>query len=173
MCLCPPVLWRLLCQSAPMMNNDMRQTIFILGGMLFILMCVGCKNAPADVISKALASTNVLFQPNLQEPITLSRSEAETLKRIVRRFNQRSNVRVEKDILPHELGRFILGDTRFGWLGKMLYFHDAATERYFMVEDTILGELAEAYFEVQGQPPLKNPSQDQWKEILSALEKSK
>jgi len=148
----------------------MPRAIFFIGAILFILICEGCDNHASEVISHALASTNVLFQPNLQEPITLSASQAETVKRIVKRFNG-PGVGVVKDILQHESGRFIMGKEHFGWLGRSLYFYDPKKEKYYFVEDDTLGNMADHYFKVQGQPPLKSPSQEQWKEILSTLEK--
>jgi hypothetical protein len=133
----------------------------------------GCAKAPTDRINQALASTNVTFVPNLQPPIMLSPPQAEAVKRVVRRFNQPTEVRTETDILPHESGGFVLGGVRFGWLGRMLYIQDARRKRYYVVEDAVLARLSEAFFRAEGpQPPLKYPSQEEWQQILTALEEA-
>jgi hypothetical protein len=124
------------------------------------------------MISEALNSTNVVFQPNLQPHITLSHAQAQTIKSIVKRFKEPSLVRTQKDILPHESGAFVLGGVHFGWLGRMLYVRDPRTGRYYIVEDTVLTQLSDAFFKAQGQsPPLKYPSQEEWQKILVVLEK--
>jgi hypothetical protein len=149
----------------------MRQAILILEGLLVILMCEACKKPRAEVISRALNSTNAFFLSDVQEPIILTQAEVEKIKGIVERFNQRSNVRPEKEIFTSEYGRFILGESQFRWLGKMLYIHDSKTETYYIVEDDALGIMSMKYFKELGTPPYKKLSQDQWKEVLSVLEK--
>jgi hypothetical protein len=125
-----------------------------------------------DVVTKALSSTNAVFQPNLQDPIILSSRQIETVKRIVGHYKIRSKVRVEKDILPAPEGAFVLGAVRFHWLGNMLYFHDHDANRYYIVEDATLNEMSHTFFEVEGQrPPLQYPSHEQWIKILFVLEK--
>jgi len=151
----------------------MRQILMSVGVAIpLFLMSGGCTKAPVSLITVALNSTNIVFQPNLQPPITLSDAQAQTVKSIVERFREPSQVRAEKDILPHESGAFVLGGVHFGWLGRMLYVHDPRTARYYVVEDMTLARLSEAFFKAQGQkPPLKYPSQEEWRQILTVLEK--
>jgi hypothetical protein len=131
----------------------------------------GCTKAPVSLITGALSSTNVVFKPNLQPAITLSDSQAQTIKSIIERFKEPLQVRSENDILPYESGAFILGNVHFGWLGTTLYIRDSRTERYYVVEDPALTRLSGAFFEAQGQsPPLRYPSQEEWQKILTLLD---
>ena len=140
--------------------------------MLFIVFNEGCNRPPPDVLKKALSSTNAVFEPNLQEPIPLSPRQTEAIRRIIERFQQRSQVQIRKDIGPSETGAFVFGDVHFGWLGSLLYLYDPNAKRYYVVEDPLLGQLAKAYFKAEGsQPPLVYPSPEKWREILLILEK--
>jgi hypothetical protein len=153
---------------------SMRQILINLGlGIQLLFMSGGCTKVPANLITEALRSTNVVFEPNVQPPITLSDAQARTIKRIVERFREPSQVRAEKDILPHKSGGFVLGSVHFGWLGRMLYVRDPKGGRYYVVEDVALSRMSEAFFKAQGpQPPIKYPTQEEWQQILTALEKA-
>jgi hypothetical protein len=131
----------------------------------------GCTKAPVSLITRALSSTNAVFKPNLQPAITLSDSQAQTIKSIIERFKEPSQVRSEKDILPYESGAFILGNVNFGWFGRTLYIRDHSTERYYVVEHPALARLSEAFFKAEGQSaPLKYPSREEWQKLLTLLE---
>jgi hypothetical protein len=100
-----------------------RRAILIYSGAVSILLGAGCKAPLGDVISQALSSTNVTFQPHFQEPIALSPPQSQTIRSIVARFHQRSQVRINGDT-PVPDGVFILGDVRFRWLANVLYIYD-------------------------------------------------
>ncbi len=150
-----------------MMN--VRRIALSLVGMLFIVFNEGCNRPLLDVIKKALSSTNVVFEPNLQEPIPLSSRQAEAIRRIIERFHQNSQVQIRKDIGPSESGAFVFDDVHFGWLGSLLYLYDANAKRYYVVQYPLLGQLAEAFFKAAGYP-FQNPSPEKWREILLILE---
>jgi hypothetical protein len=149
-----------------------RRAILIYSGAVSILLGAGCKAPLGDVISQALSSTNVTFQPHFQEPIALSPPQSQTIRSIVARFHQRSQVRINGDT-PVPDGVFILGDVRFRWFANVLYIYDEKTKRYYVVKDPILEKMMKAFFKAQGtKPPLQDPSRAQWLEILSVLEKT-
>lgn len=152
---------------------NLRTVICTLSLGFLLSMNGGCEKSSPPGIDKALAATNAVFRPNLQAPLTLSQAQVVTLKRVIAQFNEPSQVRREKEILPYESGGFELGDVHFGWLGRMLYVRDPETKRYYVVEDAVLAKMSKAFFEAQGdKPTLQYPSQEKWKEILTVLDGS-
>src|SRR3954468_1837457 len=100
--------------------------------LMCFLLCGGCYHPPHEKIEKALNATNELFRPLHQEPIKLSSKQADTIKRIVRRFKNRKQVRIEKENVPLESGAFILDDIPFFWFGNMLCLPDREAKRFYI-----------------------------------------
>jgi hypothetical protein len=151
----------------------MRVFVSMFIGALLVLLEVGCTKPPPALIASALASTNVVFQAHSQEPITLTRRGGDTLRSIVNRFDNSSHVKVMKDILPAFSGRFVLGNVRFGWVGSLLCLKDPDAERYYVVQDSILGKMSEVYLGALGPPPVHELSNEQWQEVIAVLENTK
>lgn len=156
------------------MNMRIRPIIIIFS-VIFCIFDSGCRKLPNDQITKAIASTNAVFQTTdgSGKVIQLSPRQTKGLKQIVERFGDASQVRTEKDIPAAPSGIFILGDVYFGWFGSYLYIHDSKPERYYVIDVSILGQMALAYDKaMDATPPLSAPSEEKWREILSTLEKS-
>lgn len=148
----------------------MRAKNFVVTAVAAILMAVsnGCRHEADQKLEQAMKASQVSFQPNRGDSIVLSQSQADTVKRLVQLFGNRSAVRVEREMLGFKYGDFVLGERRFSWQGKMLYFRDE-NGKWHIVESPILGKLTDAYMKAHGTPPLQVPSFDQWKEILALL----
>ena len=139
--------------------------------LLLLFTLPGCRKPDPAFIRLALASTNVLFQPILERPLALSPHQADVVKLMVRHYEDRSQFRVEREILPAFEGAFILGKCRFGWLPGMLCARDPEAGVYYVVEDPKLAKMGEAFFKALGPaPPLRSPSSNEWRRILTALE---
>jgi hypothetical protein len=139
--------------------------------LLILLFFLGCSKPLERVTASALGSTNVVFKPNTGKNILLTPKQSQQIKHIIGRFKEVSQVRKLKEFLPYESGAFIANSIHFGWFGNQLYFHDRDSNLYFVVEDPVLERLNNAFFAVQGkQPPLRYPSEDEWREILQNLE---
>jgi hypothetical protein len=155
-----------------------QRTIFACLVILLLVLNGGCKKPPVAAINKALNSTNVVFQPtpSREDIFTLSPHQIVIIKKVIERLNDRAQVKIEKEdtnlITP--TGAFILGDVYFLWFGAYLYIYDSKAGRNYIVEDDILGEMDSAFKKAEGSTiPLNEPTQEQWHEILSVLEKAK
>jgi hypothetical protein len=144
-------------------------------GIAVILVMLGCggRKSPTALIARALSSTNVVFQTDRQEPITLSVRRAEMVTRAVRIFEDPSRVEIRKEILPAYTGRFVFGDVSFGWVGSLLCLKGSDGQEYFVVQDAALGKMSELYFKKLGPPPTHELSGDEWQEVLAELENKK
>jgi hypothetical protein len=150
----------------------MKAKSFVVTALAAILMAAsnGCQKDADQKLEEAMKASQVSFQPNRGETIVLSQPQGDAVKRIAQLFGNRSDVRVEREMLGFKYGDFIMGDQRFSWQGKMLYFR-RENGKWHVVEAAILGKLTDAYMKAQGTPPLQAPSLDQWKEILALLTK--
>ena len=136
---------------------------------LLVILVVGCRKAPTALIVRALASTNVVFQAYDNDRFTLSERDGDTVKHMVKQFQDPSRVEVRKEILPAYSGSFILGDVWFGWVGSLLCLKDPNAERYYVIQDAALAPMAEALMKAWGPPPAHAVSKEQWHEILAAI----
>jgi hypothetical protein len=151
----------------------MRLIVYIFTAALLVLLDAGCRRPSTALIATALASTNVVFQAHSQEPITVAGRGRDTLRKIVKRFDDSSHVEVRKDVLPAFSGRFVLGGVWFGWVGSLLCLKDPGAQRYYVIQDSIFGKMSEVYFKALGPPPVHELSKEQWKEVIAVLENTK
>jgi hypothetical protein len=135
-----------------------------------LLLGDGCSRPPHHVVERALGATNVVFRPPVGQPLTLSAGQRETLIRITRRFADSSQVRIEREGLAAYSGRFQFEDVWFGWIGSTLRLKDRATEKYYVIEDSTLARMTQAYFAALGPLPVRTLSDEDWRKILAVLE---
>src|SRR5207247_2159188 len=139
--------------------------------VVLVVLTFGCnRKPPGALVAKALASTNVLFQAYQQEPITLSERGGETIKRVVKLFEDASHVEVRgEDNGPAPTGWFLLGDAHFFWIGSLLFLKDPHSQRYYVVQHPALGRMAHLYFEIEGQMRPAELSREQWLGVVAEL----
>jgi hypothetical protein len=150
----------------------MTKSVFMSLAVVLVILAFGCRKPPAALVARALASTNVVCQPYHQEPITLSKRGDETIKRIVKLFEDASRVevRTDKTLLPAPEGWFLLGDVHFFFIGSLLCLQDKEKGIYYVVQDPVLGKMAELHLRIEGRIRPGDLSREQWQEVVAALE---
>ena len=147
----------------------MKRLCAVLIPAVLALLAQGCGGPSPETIEAALHSTNVVFHSHTAAPITLSEPQANSLKRIVARFQHRSGFRIAKDIAYPD-AFFEFDGVRFGWLRSSISLHERGKNRYYIVEDPILKEMEKAFVQAMGSTlPLHSPSAQEWEKILSIL----
>ncbi|MCP5522857.1 MAG: hypothetical protein H7A46_15065 [Verrucomicrobiales bacterium] len=134
-----------------------------------VMLLTGCGKPPAATITRALASTNVVFQTYDGMVFPLAQSAVDRVKQIVKQFQDPSRVEIRKRILPAYSGSFRLGDVRFGWVDALLCLRDPKANRYYVVSDEALAPMSEALMNAWGPPPAREVSRQQWEEILAEM----
>ena len=135
-----------------------------------LFLCNGCGKHADPKIDQALASPLVLFQPLMQDAVTLNSNEAETVRKIIIKYNGKGFVRIESKAPPVADGTFILNNVAFGWFGSYLYLYDDHQKHYCIVEDDNLLKLSVAFNKAIGTNlPHAYPSHEEWPNILNAL----
>ncbi len=150
----------------------MTKIVYISLAGVFVILALGCRKPPAALVARALASTNVVFQAYHQEPITLSERGGETIRRIVKQFENASRVevRTDKTLFPAPEGWFLLGNVHFFFLGSLLCLPDKEKGIYYAVQDPVLGKMAQLHLKIEGQTRPGDLSRAQWLEVVAALE---